>query len=134
MADKAIIQQDLSGGSNIVTNPYDTGPKQSILLTNLLLSEHGSLVVRDGALILGTAPATRPIVKLYDFVRQPTDTAGGGGGSVGTPPAPPADTSVPPVVGGPDGPGDGGGGGDGAGGGGGEGGGDGDGGDGDGGV
>jgi hypothetical protein len=133
MPDKEIIQQDLSGGSNIVTNPYDIAQKQSILLTNLLMGEHGSLVVRDGALILGTAPEPRPIVKLYDFVRQETDTAGGGGGSVGQPPVPPAGTSVPPVIGGPSGPPDGGGdgpdgdGGDGGDGGGGEGGGGGDG-------
>jgi hypothetical protein len=87
--EKAIVQQDLSGGTNVVTNPYDLGQKQSILLTNVMLSEHGSLVTRDGTLILGTAPEPRPIIKLYDFVRQDT---------------PPSPEVPPPVVGGPDGP------------------------------
>ena len=65
----AIIQQDASRGCNLVTNPYVEGKQQSIILTNLLLSEHGSLQTRDGTISQTTAPDTRPIVKLFDFIR-----------------------------------------------------------------
>lgn len=67
-----VLYQDLSRGSNIVTNPFDTGKQQSILLTNVLLSEHGSLQTRDGVKLLSTspdvAPNIRPIVRLFDFI------------------------------------------------------------------
>jgi hypothetical protein len=67
------IYQDLSRGSNVVTNPYLIGKQQSVLLTNALLDEHGSIRTRDGSLIQTSspdvAPNIRPIVKLYDFIR-----------------------------------------------------------------
>lgn len=69
-----VIQQDLSKGSNLVTQPYILGKQQSILLTNLLLDEHGSIHVREGTRKLTTspdiAPNIRPIVKLFDFIKQ----------------------------------------------------------------
>lgn len=67
---KEIRQQDFSRGSNVVTNPFDLGKQQSILLSNLLLDEHGSLRVRDGTKIQTTSPDFRPIVKLFDFVKS----------------------------------------------------------------
>lgn len=70
----AVVTQDLSKGTNLVTNPYLVGKQQSILITNMLLDEHGSLRTRDGTLILTTspdvAPNVRPIVKLYNLVLQ----------------------------------------------------------------
>lgn len=68
-----IVQQDLSRGSNLVTNPYDIGRQQSILLTNLVLAEHGSLTTRDGSIAQTTAPDLRPIIKLFDYI-QPDGT------------------------------------------------------------
>jgi hypothetical protein len=65
-----IIQQDLSKGSNVLANPFDTGQQQSVLVTNMLLDEHGTLRTRDGEHIVTTAPDTRPIVKLYDFIAR----------------------------------------------------------------
>lgn len=48
-----------------------------MLLTNVLLDEHGSLRTRDGVTLLSTspdvAPNIRPIVKLFDFI-QPDGT------------------------------------------------------------
>lgn len=74
MADlKAIIQQDLSRGTNVVANSFDIGQQQSVLITNMLLDEHGSVRTRDGELIIttspDTAPSIRPIVKLYDYIQ-----------------------------------------------------------------
>jgi len=66
----ADAQIDLSGGENTVTNPFDLGAKQSQQCINLLMDEHGSHRTRDGTLIQTTSPdATRPIVKLYDYVK-----------------------------------------------------------------
>src|SRR5438309_1228792 len=69
-----IVQQDLSRGSNIVTNPYLIGKQQSVLDLNFLLDEHGSLRVRDGTKIVTTSPdapgSVRPIIKIFDFIRQ----------------------------------------------------------------
>src|SRR5215471_8058757 len=71
MPPKAIIQQDLSKGSNIVTNPYDQGQQQSLRLLNLLLDEHGSARTRPGTHILTTAPQPgRRIVRVFDFVKS----------------------------------------------------------------
>src|SRR5438552_12498843 len=71
---QAVIQQDLSKGVNLVTNPYLIGKQQSILDLNMLLDEHGSLDVRDGTLIQTSspdvAPNISPIAKLFDFIRQ----------------------------------------------------------------
>jgi len=67
---KPIVQQDLSKGTNVVANPWDVGAQQSVYVMNMLLDEHGSVRTRDGELIVTTAPDTRPIVKLFDFVRQ----------------------------------------------------------------
>lgn len=69
-----VVQQDLSKGSNVVTNPYIIGKQQSILLTNLLLDEHGSVRGRDGTLIQTSSPDVAPniraIIKLFNFIRQ----------------------------------------------------------------
>src|SRR3990172_7579876 len=70
MALKAVIQQDLSGGTNVVANPYDIGRKQSVLLTNLLLDEHGSVRTRDGTKILTTSPVSGQIVRVFKYNRQ----------------------------------------------------------------
>lgn len=64
----AAVQQDFSKGSNVVTNPYDVSKQQSVLITNMVLDEHGSLRVRDGTLAVTTAPVADPIIKLYDFI------------------------------------------------------------------
>lgn len=73
---RAIVQQDLSRGTNTVTNPYDIGQQQSLILQNILLSEHGSLTVRDGTVQVTRSPdaagACRPIVKLFDFIKATT--------------------------------------------------------------
>ncbi len=66
--EQAIVQQDLSKGTNLATSPYAIGRQQSLILTNFLLSEHASLTVRDGTISRTTAPDTRPIIKLYDFI------------------------------------------------------------------
>ena len=68
---RPVVQQDMSKGMNLVTNPYIVGAKQGLLYTNLLLDEHGSLRVRDGTLIAMTSPDTgtkRPIVKMWHFI------------------------------------------------------------------
>src|SRR3990167_1839091 len=67
---KSVIQQDLSGGVNVVANPYDIGRKQSVLLTNLLLDEHGSVRTRDGTKILTTSPVSGQIVRVFKYNRQ----------------------------------------------------------------
>jgi hypothetical protein len=72
---RAVTQQDLSKGANLVTNPYLVGAKQGLLYLNFLLDEHGSIRTRDGTLIQTTAPipageaGLRPIIKLFDFVK-----------------------------------------------------------------
>src|SRR5262245_5676320 len=71
MPPRAIIQQDLSKGTNLVTNPYDLGRQQSIRMLNLILDEHGSARTRPGTQIITTAPtAGLRIVRVYDLVLQ----------------------------------------------------------------
>jgi hypothetical protein len=74
MPPQAVIQQDLSKGSNVAASPYVLGKQQSVLITNMILDEHGSLDVRDGTVLQTSSPDApanaRPIVKLFDFVRQ----------------------------------------------------------------
>lgn len=78
MALSQVIYQDLSRGTNVVTSPYLVGKQQSVLLTNVLLDEHGSLRTRDGITIESTSPDVAPdiraIVKLFEFV-QPDGTS-----------------------------------------------------------
>lgn len=66
---KALTQIDLSGGENLVTSPYLLGARQSQRTVNLILDEHGSLRMRDGTLVNGSASSnsTSPIVKVFDF-------------------------------------------------------------------
>lgn len=99
MALTAIIQQDLSKGSNVSVQPYLLGKQQSVLLINMMLPEHGSLRVRDGSTVLGTSPdnpqAARPIIKLYNFILSPASP----------PVAPPAPPPGGPPIGGGEGTG-----------------------------
>src|SRR3989304_9694773 len=70
MAVKSVIQQDLGLSVNVIANPYDIGRKQSVLLTNLLLDEHGSVRTRDGTKILTTSPVSGQIVRVFKYNRQ----------------------------------------------------------------
>jgi hypothetical protein len=69
---QAIKQFDFSKGENVVTSPYLLRPDQAAQALNVILDEHGSLRVRDGTLVQGSASpnAARPIVKIYDFVKN----------------------------------------------------------------
>ena len=53
---KPIVQNDFSGGVNLVVNPYLIAQKQIAEGTDLWLDEHGSLRTRGGVLNLSTSP------------------------------------------------------------------------------
>lgn len=54
-----VIQQDLSRGTNVVSNPWDLGGQQSVFLGNCMLDEHGSIRTRQGTSIVTTSPDRR---------------------------------------------------------------------------
>ena len=58
---QGLAQRDFSGGINSVTSLYLLGEKQSALIQNMVMDEHGALKTRDGYSVATVGPGGAPV-------------------------------------------------------------------------